>query len=72
MVDVPVDVQWHRASRRDGQTTEQIQAIIAKQIDRPTRLSLADDMVDNAGDLTALYRQLDELHKYYLTLSSQS
>ena len=72
VVDVPVDVQRHRASRRDGQTTEQIQAIITKQIDRPTRLSLADDVVDNAGDLTVLYRQLDELHKYYLTLSSQS
>lgn len=71
VVDVPVDLQIQRASRRDGQTIQQIQAIIAKQIDRPTRLHLADDVVDNSGDLATLYQQLAKLHQYYLTLSSQ-
>lgn len=69
VVDVPPDVQIQRASRRDGQTADGILAIMAKQIDRPSRLALADDVVDNSGSLGDLYAQLDTLHAFYLKLS---
>lgn len=69
VVDVPPSLQLERASRRDDQSKQHIQAIIDKQIDRHKRLSLADDVVDNSGDLTHLHRQLMPLHQYYLTLA---
>lgn len=69
VVDVPPDVQIERASQRDGQTADGIRAIMAKQIDRPSRLALADDVVDNSGGLGELYAQLDTLHAFYLKLS---
>lgn len=71
VVDVPPEVQVARASRRDGQTADGIRAIMAKQIDRPSRLALTDDVVDNSGSLAELYAQLDALHAFYLTLSGQ-
>lgn len=71
VVDVPPSLQLERASRRDDQSKQHIQAIIDKQIDRHKRLSLADDVVDNSGDLTHLHRQLMPLHQYYLTLAKQ-
>lgn len=72
VVDVPPNVQLERASRRDGQNQQHIQAIIDKQIDRDKRLSLADDVLDNSGDLAHLYRQLTPLHQRYLTLTKNA
>lgn len=69
VVDVPVDTQIERASQRDGQSTENIQAIINRQIDRESRLKLADDIVDNRGTLAQLYQQLDQLHTQYINLA---
>lgn len=69
VVDVPVEIQIERASRRDGQSCEQILDIINRQIDRATRLAHADDVVDNSGDLCTLYLQLEKLHQTYLALS---
>lgn len=69
VVDVPPDVQRQRASRRDGQSLDDIQKIMDKQIDRQTRLALADDVVDNTGDLAFLYQQLAELHRQYLAMA---
>lgn len=71
VVDVPPDIQRVRASQRDGKSHAQIQAIIDNQIDRTTRLSLADDVVDNSQDLPHLYRQLPPLHQKYLKLAQQ-
>lgn len=70
VVDVPPDVQIERASQRDGQTADGIRAIMAKQIDRPSRLALADDVVDNSKDLDCLYKQINELHDKYLSLAT--
>lgn len=70
VVDIPTDLQIARASRRDGANPEQIQAIIARQISRDDRLAYADDVVDNSGDLPALYAQLAKLHQTYLALAN--
>ncbi len=71
VVDVPEEVQLQRASQRDGQSPEQIKAIMKTQLSRVDRLSYADDIVDNAGDLNALQQQVEQLHQKYLTLSQQ-
>lgn len=69
VVDVPVETQLKRASSRDTVSINQIQSIINSQIDRSSRLSKADDVIDNSSDLTHLYKQVTQLHNKYLTLA---
>ncbi len=69
VVDVPEPVQLQRASQRDDQTTTQIKAIMDAQLSRNERLSYADDILDNSGDLSTLDKQVERLHQNYLQLS---
>ena len=71
VIDVDEQTQLVRTQKRDQASEEQVAAIIAAQIDRDTRLSKADDIVSNQGDLRALYQQLDTLHAHYLELAAQ-
>ncbi|OIM99328.1 dephospho-CoA kinase [Idiomarina sp. MD25a] len=71
VIDVDEQTQLARTQKRDQASEEQVAAIIASQIDRETRLSKADDIVSNQGDLRALYKQLDALHAHYLELAAQ-
>lgn len=70
VIDVPIDLQRQRASTRDTQSIDTINAIIDKQLNRSARLSLGDDIVDNSQDLPYLYAQLDSLHQTYLNLAA--
>ncbi|HEX2796240.1 MAG TPA: dephospho-CoA kinase [Immundisolibacter sp.] len=72
VIDVPVEVQLARLMQRDGMSAEQCQAMLAAQASRARRLEAADDVVDNATDVTALQRQLDSMHLRYLELAGQS
>ncbi|ANX04964.1 dephospho-CoA kinase [Immundisolibacter cernigliae] len=72
VIDVPVEVQVARLMQRDGMSAEQCQAMLAAQASRARRLEAADDVVDNATDVTALQRQLDSMHLRYLELAGQS
>ncbi len=72
VIDVPVEVQVARLMQRDGMSAEQCQAMLAAQASRARRLEAADDVVDNATDVTALQRQLDSVHARYLELAGQS
>ena len=69
VVDVPEALQVQRATNRDSVNEEQIKSIISSQIDRPTRLTKADDVIDNSGSLSELKIQVNQLHKKYLTLA---
>lgn len=69
VVDVPVEVQIERASKRDSSNPEQIKAIVAAQMSREDRLRLADDILDNTCTLTALASSTAELHDRYLQLA---
>jgi dephospho-CoA kinase len=71
VIDVPTDVQEQRAGLRDGNSPEQIRAIIAAQISRAERLQQADDIVDNSATPQHLQQQLDNLHQQYLALASK-
>ena len=66
VIDVSEELQWQRAAARDNVSSEQIKQIMAAQLSREARLSRADDIAINNGDLAYLHLQLDELHQKYL------
>ena len=66
VVDVPEALQLERASRRDGNSQEQIRRIMAAQMRREDRLDLADIVIDNSRPLSELDTVVDELHKEFL------
>lgn len=70
VVDAPEAEQIRRVMARDGVVQEQAHRILAVQARRDQRLALADDVLENAGDLDALTRQVAALHRYYLALAS--
>lgn len=70
VVDAPEAMQIRRVMARDGMTEEQARRILAAQADRSQRLTLANEIVENAGDLAALDHQVAALHQHYLTLAA--
>ena len=66
LIDASIDLQILRASQRDHQNIEQIQAIIQAQMPREQKQALANDIVINDGHLEHLYAQLRPLHLKYL------
>ncbi len=70
VVDVEEQTQIDRASARDGNTPEQIKAIIAAQMSRKLRIEKADDVIDNNASLEALLEPVQALHKKYLKLAA--
>ena len=65
VVDSPEDLQIARVRDR-GLDEPQIRKILRVQAPRAERLQAADDVIDNAGTLDALQKQVGELHKKYL------
>src|SRR3569832_23877 len=70
VVDTSESLQRARAERRDGVTAEAVDAVMRAQGDRETRRRAADDLVSNDGDLDALKRETEALHRRYLALAS--
>ncbi len=71
VVDVPEDLQRQRVAARDNLTDAEIDAILAAQCKRDARLKIADDIIDNSGELAALRARVHELHEKYLTLATR-
>jgi len=69
VIDVPEDIQRERAARRDNTDPIAIQSIIDSQISRSERLKMADDVIQNNGDLASLERQIRQLHEKYTALA---
>ena len=67
VVDVPVEIQIKRTSKRDNVSEEQIKSIIASQIDRDSRLEQADEVILNDGSIQHLESKVQELHKKFLS-----
>ncbi len=65
VVDAPEAAQIERVRGR-GLSEEQARAILRSQASRAERLAAADDVIDNAGSLEALRRQVGALHQKYL------
>ncbi|OUS10677.1 dephospho-CoA kinase [Gammaproteobacteria bacterium 53_120_T64] len=70
VVDVSKELQIARATARDDNTREQIEAIIAAQLPREERLARADDVIDNSGTLADLQRGVATLHQQYLEIAA--
>jgi dephospho-CoA kinase len=66
VVDVEEDEQIRRLMQRDGVSEEQARASLAAQATREARLRIADDVIDNSGDVGALDDKVGELHRKYL------
>lgn len=71
VVDCSEAQQVERVVTRSGLGEEEVRAIMAHQIGRDERLRLADDILDNHGDLTALQEQVERLHRKYLRLAGE-
>jgi dephospho-CoA kinase len=70
VVDAPEEVQVARLRARSGLAPSEVQAIMRSQAARAQRLAVADDVIDNAGSLAALRRQVAALHERYLRLAN--
>jgi len=70
VVDCAVETQIERVKQRDQLSTERILSIIASQVTRKTRLSYANDIIDNSKSTTQLAEQVKKLHNQYLLLNS--
>ena len=68
VVDCPEDVQLARVRERSGLAEEEIRRIIAAQATRATRQAVADDVIDNGGNLDALFAQVRALHQRYMQM----
>ncbi|QIZ78546.1 dephospho-CoA kinase [Ferrimonas lipolytica] len=71
VVDVDEQTQLKRTIARDNNNPELVKKIIASQIDRPSRLAKADDIIDNSAQLCDLQHQVVKLHQYYLSLTEK-
>lgn len=69
VVDAAHEVQLERLLERDTEDPEQARRMIAAQVGRDSRLAIADDVVDNGGDLSETRRQVEALHRRYLELA---
>lgn len=72
VVDCPEEIQLSRTMQRSGLDKALVQAIMAKQISRNERLTLADDTIRNDSDLPSLSTQVSLLHKRFMNISSRS
>lgn len=72
VVDCPEAVQVARVMSRSGLSAEEARAIMAAQVSREQRLAVADDVIENGGELAALRPQVEALHRRYLEMAAVS
>ena len=72
VVDCEESQQLVRISSRSGLSLEQAKLILAAQANQASRLQIADDLIENRGDLVGLDHQIQRLHQKYLTLAAAS
>jgi len=72
VIDVTPDVQISRVKERDHNDEALIRKIMASQPKREDRLSWADDVIENNGDLASLKQAVYDLHQHYLKLAKHA
>jgi dephospho-CoA kinase len=70
VVDCPEELQIARTMQRSGLDKALVQNIIEQQISRNQRTALADDIILNDSDLSALSAQVDLLHARFLKIAN--
>ena len=71
VVDVPEDTQIERTMARDNNTRQLVEGIMAAQLDRDTRISRADIVINNSGSLDELYQRGEVLHQTLLARAGE-
>lgn len=66
VIDVPADLQRTRVAARSGLDNAEIDAILAAQVDRNSRLQAADDLISNDGTIAELHAAVARLHRQYM------
>ena len=69
VVDTPESQQIERVMQRDDCSMAAARKILDSQASRAQRLRLADDVIVNDADLSALSASVDQLHARYLELA---
>ena len=73
VVDCPEDEQVRRVMARSGLPAADVRAIMATQLPRTERLARADDVLDNAGPVSAIAPQVAELdHRYHMLAAAMA
>jgi len=72
VVDVPEASQIARTMERDGNDRNLVERIMAAQLDRETRKSRADIVIDNSGTLADLHEKAAILHQTLLARATHS
>jgi dephospho-CoA kinase len=68
VIDCDVGIQIERTSKRDNQTTNQIENILDKQATREERISIADEVILNNGSIEHLRESVLNMHKKYMEI----
>lgn len=71
VVDCDPEQQVERLMRRDDASESLAKAMLAAQADREQRLVLADDIIDNRGDLAGLDAAVMQLHRVYSSFADE-
>lgn len=69
LIDVPKDIQILRTAKRDKVPEFQVEKIIASQMDRDQKISKADDVIVNDGEIGDLISKIDKIHQRYIELA---
>jgi dephospho-CoA kinase len=69
VVDCPEDLQVRRVAKRSALSEAEVRAVMAAQLPRAARLARADDVLDNAGPVSAIAPQVAALDQRYRTLA---
>lgn len=70
VVDLPEQLQFERASKRDDTELSEILKIAQNQVTRDERLNKSDDLIHNDRDKEYLHEQVNNLHERYLAIAS--
>ena len=71
LIQADQETQITRVMTRDNLTRENVLNILAAQANHEERLRIADDSIDNNGDIAALKQQVKKLADFYRTWFSQ-
>ena len=71
VVDADASVRVHRVMKRDSSPESLVRQIMANQPSSEDRRKIADDFIENNGDTTTVFNEVDRLHNLYLQLAHQ-
>lgn len=71
VIDCDPELQIARLTARDGMTRAAAQRMLEAQVSRATRLSAADDVIRNDGDIASLRDQVAKLHRDYVAAADE-